>query len=81
MHPMIHGERDMEAARAGALSRLPPPPVNVTLQNNVKVWIDGAQIAARIEATIVKKFEHSHQAPSSDSHLAFHDGDYGILTG
>jgi hypothetical protein len=85
MHPVIRGERDMEAARARALSNLPPPKVNlktnVTLENHLKVTIDGRDIAAKIEAEIVRKYEHSTVAPASDTHASYVDPDYGFATG
>ena len=54
---VFHGDLEAarESSRASAMSKpIPPPIVDVSLQNNVKVTIDGRQIAAQIEAEIVK---------------------------
>jgi hypothetical protein len=80
-HPLIGGERDMEGARARALSSLPAPKVTLSLLNNVKVFVDGREIASRVEAEIVRKYEHSTVAPASDTHASYVDPDYGFATG
>ena len=76
MHPIIRGERDMEGARARALSNLPPPPVNVTLQNNIKVLVDGKEIAARIIAEALTSAGLSTRAPGFDTHANYAGPDY-----
>ncbi len=80
-HPLIGGERDMEAARARALSNLPAPKVTISLLNNVKVMIGAREVAATIEAEIVRRYEHSTVAPASDTHASYVDPDYGFATG
>jgi hypothetical protein len=58
---------------------LPPPVIHLT--NNVKVMVDGKQIAAAIEAEIVQKYEHPTQAAYHDPYLGYSAPDQNFATG
>lgn len=85
INPAFHGDAEQirEHNRGNALSKLPAPQVSVhtdvQLQNNVHVSIDGKEIAAQIEASVVKKFEHSTTAPGFDPHGSFTGPDMNTM--
>jgi hypothetical protein len=68
-----------EARRGAAMMSLPPPVIHLT--NNVKVMVDGKQIAAAIEAEIVQKYEHPTQAAYHDPYLGYSAPDQNFATG